>query len=57
MHVWIQRGGDWGSGPLEKNHKASNFLRNTGMDPVENLKATYLVLKLESSSQRHGNPI
>ena len=39
LHAWILRVGQGVQTPLE-NHKAIEFLINTGLDPKENHKAT-----------------
>ena len=40
------KGGDRGSGPPVKNHKNIGFLSNTGLNPLENHKATKLAFNV-----------
>ena len=51
IHAQIQRA-DLGSGPLFEYLKAIDFLRNTGLDPLENHKATQPAFNVGPSSPR-----
>ena len=43
--------------PLEKNHKAIEFVSNTGPDPLENYKATKPAVNVQPLSASQGNAI
>ena len=53
QHVWIQRGGDRGSGPSLKNHKNIGSLSNTGPEPLKNQAS----IQCWPSSARQRNAI
>ena len=46
-----------GVGPTLKNHKNTEFLSNTGPDPLKNYKATTPTINVWPSSARQRNAI